>query len=287
MGAQMKADLQIDEPMRLNRFLAESGVCSRRDADDLIFGHKVTVNGKVIDVPSFRIDPNQDAIKVSGKRIHPQPMVYILMNKPEGIISTLSDPEKRTTVVDLLKGVKARVYPVGRLDYNTSGVLMLTNDGVLAQRLMHPRYGFTKTYHAKVSGVPSQAAILKLCHGVRIPGWSGRYELTLPTKVRLLKKSGKHSLLEITLREGRQHQVKKMCAAIGHPVEKLIRFKFGFLSSAGLPMGGWRYLSTAEVDKISSFKPEPVAFKPNKVKSRHKLKSMTKSKKPTKRNIRG
>ena len=284
----MKGDLQFDDNMRLNRFLAEAGVCSRRDADTLIFARQVTVNGKVIDLPSFRIDPRQDAVKVSGKRVHPQPLVYILLNKPEGVISTLQDPEKRATVVDLLKGVRARVYPVGRLDYNTSGVLMLTNDGILALRLMHPRYGFVKTYHAKVSGVPSPIAIRRLCYGVRIEAWSGRYEKTLPTKARLLKKTGKSSVVEIILREGRQHQVKKMCAAIGNPVEKLMRVKFGFLSASGLALGAWRYLSTAEVAKIKSFEPEPITPTPkmNKKKPGQGRRGMTKSNKPTKRKIR-
>ncbi|MCD4814446.1 rRNA pseudouridine synthase [bacterium] len=245
-----------DAQVRINRFLADAGVCSRRDADEVISAGRVTVNGETVKDSFVRINVEKDAVKVSGKRIFPQRLVYILMNKPEGVISTVEDPEKRTTVVDLLKGVKYRVYPVGRLDFNTSGALMLTNDGDLAQKLMHPRYGFSKTYHATVKGVPTPTAIQRLAAGVRIPAWSGRYEKTLPAKARLVRKVGKNAVVELVLREGRQHQVKKMCAAIGHPVDRLVRIKFGFLTSAGLLAGRWRYLSDAEVGRIRQFRPE-------------------------------
>jgi len=254
----MKPGIQSESNIRLNRFLAEAGVCSRREADARIFNREVTVNGQLVTVPAFRIDPQKDAVKVSGRRVRLQPWIYILLNKPAGVIATVADPEKRTTVIDLLKGVRTRVYPVGRLDFNTSGVLLLTNDGDLALRLMHPRYGFTKTYHAQVRGVPTFLSLQKMKRGVRIDVWSGRYEKTLPAQVHLVKKFRKGAIIEITLREGRQHQVKKMCAAIGHPVEKLVRVKFGFLTAAGLPLGAWRYLTPEEIKKIRDFKPEPL-----------------------------
>lgn len=248
---------QPETGVRLNRFLAEAGVCSRRDADALVFEKRVTVNGTVITAPGWRIDPDRDAVKVNGRRVLPQPLVYVLLNKPEGVVSTVEDPEHRTTVRELLRGVKARVYPVGRLDFNTSGVLLLTNDGDLALRLSHPRYGFPKTYLARVQGVPTEPVVHKLAGGVRIPTWGGRYEKTLPARVRLLKRMKNAALVEMTLREGRQHQVKKMCAAMGFPVTALQRIKFGFLSAAGLPMGRWRYLQPDEIKKLKAFKPAP------------------------------
>jgi 23S rRNA pseudouridine2605 synthase len=235
---------------RLNQFLAEAGVCSRRDADDLIRRGAVTVNGAVVADPAVRVDPQRDAVKASGRLVKPEPLVYILMNKPIGVISTLDDPEGRTTVRELLRGVRARVYPVGRLDWNTEGVLLLTNDGDLAQRLTHPRYGFPKTYLAKVRGYPEPGALRKLALGVRIPGWDGRYEKTLPARARVRQRVREGALLELTLREGRQHQVKKMCAAIGFPVLALARIRFGFLTPFGLAPGQWRHLTPAEVSRL-------------------------------------
>lgn len=248
--------------VRLNRFLSEAGVASRRDADELIFAGAVTVNGRVVLDPAERLDPERDAVKVRGKRVLREPTTYVLLNKPERVVSTLDDPAKRTTVVDLLRGVKARIYPVGRLDYNTSGLLLLTNDGELALKLTHPRYGFPKTYLAKVEGIPSPKSLLKLSTGVHIPAWSGRYERTQPAGVHLLKRMRREALLEIVLREGRQHQVRKMCEAVGHPVVQLTRIKFGFLSGHGLGPGQWRYLTSEEVEKLKAFKPETLTLRP-------------------------
>ncbi|MBN1594533.1 rRNA pseudouridine synthase [candidate division FCPU426 bacterium] len=248
---------------RLNRFLAEAGVCSRREADEYIFRRQVTVNGAIAELPALRIDPERDAVKVAGRRVKAQPLTYILLNKPEGVISTTDDPEKRTTVIDLVRDVRVRVFPVGRLDFNTTGVMLLTNDGDLALRLMHPRYGFDKTYQARVFGAPSPAVLKKLCQGVRIPAWGGRWEKTLPARVRLLKRFGRNALLEISLREGRQHQVKKMCAAIGLPVEKLCRIKFGFLTASGLAPGQWRYLQAEEIQRLRQYQFQSQSFSPS------------------------
>ncbi len=238
--------------VRLNRFLAEAGAASRREADELIFAGRVTVNGAVVTSPAHQLDPARDAVKISGRRVWPQPRVYVLLNKPAGILSTVDDPQGRKTVVDLLQGVKAKVYPVGRLDANTTGVLLLTNDGDLALRLTHPRYGFSRTYHAKVSDVPSPADLRRLAEGVRIPAESGRYERTLPARARVVRTFARHSLLEISVQEGRHHQVRKMCAAIGHPVRELDRVKFGFLTAAGLPLGRWRYLNAEEIKRLKN-----------------------------------
>ncbi len=250
-----------DNQIRLNRYVAETGVCSRREADQLIFDGVVTVNGQVISDPGFRLDRKKDAVKIKGKRAFLQPLTYLLLNKPQGVVSTVDDPENRPTVIQLLKKIKIRVYPVGRLDFNTSGVLLLTNDGDLALKLTHPRYGFEKTYQAKVQGIPTAQALMKLADGVRIPSAPGKFEKTMPARARLLKAAGKHALLEITLREGRQHQVKKMCQAIGHPVEKLMRIKFGFLTAKGLNPGQWRYLTPEEIKGIKHYQPEPLTPK--------------------------
>ena len=236
--------------IRLNKFLSETGICSRREADKFILDNKVTVNGKVTNHPNTLVASDKDSVKVAGKRVRLQPLTYILLNKPEGVLTTLSDPNQRATVKDLLRGVKIRVYPVGRLDFNTSGVLLLTNDGELAARLTHPRYGFTKTYQAKVSGVPTDTKLRKMGLGVKIPGIKGSYEMTLPAKVKLVRNLKKKSILQIIIKEGKKHQVKKMCAAIGHPVVKLVRLKFGFLSARGLMPGKWRYLNKLEQDKL-------------------------------------
>jgi 23S rRNA pseudouridine2605 synthase len=244
--------------VRLNRFLAESGVGSRRDADELIAGARVTVNGTVVTDPGHGLDPDRDSVKVLGKRVRPQRLVYILLNKPEGVITTVDDPERRRTVLDLLPGLKARIYPVGRLDANTSGVLLLTNDGDLAQRLTHPRYGFPRTYHAKVTDQPSPGDLHKLESGVNIPTAEGRRERTLPARAKLVQKFERHAQIELTLTEGRQHQVKKMFAVIGHPVIKLARVKYGFLTTAGLPRGGWRYLTAEEVARLKAWRPSVV-----------------------------
>jgi len=241
--------------IRLNRFLDEGGVASRRDAEDVIASGQVTVNGTVVTSPAFRIDPEHDSVKLLGRRVRLQPPVYVLMNKPEGVISTVEDPERRQTVVGLLQGVRARVYPVGRLDTNTSGVLLLTNDGDLALKLTHPRYGFPRTYQAKVNDLPSPGDLRKLAAGVSIPTDGGCFERTLPARVRLVRALERNAVLEITLTEGRHHQVRKMMAAIGHPVIKLTRVKFGFLTPAGMPLGRWRYLAPEEIRRLKEWTP--------------------------------
>lgn len=240
--------------VRLNRYLAENAAVSRREADEIIFAGRVTVNGTIAETPAVRVNPDKDSVKLSGKRIWPQRKEYVLLNKPEGIISTADDPLHRRTVVDLLHGVRAHVYPVGRLDINTSGIMLLTNDGDLALKLTHPRFGFAKTYQAKVSGHPSPKAIQKLASGVHIQTESGRMETSMPAKVKLVKTFESNALIEITVQEGRYHLVRNMCAAVGHPVIKLSRVKFGFLSSAGLPLGRWRYLTADEIARLKGDK---------------------------------
>ena len=250
--------------LRLNRFLADAGVASRRDAEAIVAAGQVTVNGHAVDSPGTLVDPGRDAVKILGRRVRPQANIYLLLHKPEGILSTVDDPQHRRTVLDCLPDLGARVYPVGRLDGNTSGALLLTNDGELALRLTHPRYGFERTYHAKVNDVPSEGDLRRLAQGVNIPAPPGRFVKTLPARVRLLRRWEKNALLEITLREGRHHQVRKMCAAVGHPVIKLTRVAFGFLTLAGLPPGRWRRLSPREVERLRRCEGTPARPRPRR-----------------------
>lgn len=189
-----------------------------------------------------KADPRRDRITVSGRPLPATPALYLLLHKPAGVVTTLSDPEGRTTVRDLLHGVRVRVFPVGRLDYHSAGLLLLTNDGELAQRLMHPRYGVPKTYHVKVKGVPDQAALERLRAGVHIAG--GR---TAPAQARVLDEHGEKAWLEITVREGRKREVRQMCERVGLSVEKLTRIQLGPLQLGKLAPGAFRPLTEREL----------------------------------------
>lgn len=189
-----------------------------------------------------KADPTRDRITVDGRPIRREPLVYFLLHKPVGVVTTLSDPKGRPTVRDLLGKVPARVFPVGRLDYNSSGLLLLTNDGELALRLTHPRYGVHKTYRVKVTGVPSEQALERLRSGVRLE--EGK---TAPAEVRIVEKTDKKSWLEIVLAEGKRHQVRRMCEAVGHRVEKLVRVRIGPLKLGNLAPGQYRPLEESEV----------------------------------------
>jgi 23S rRNA pseudouridine2605 synthase len=230
---------------RLQKFLAHAGVASRRHAEQLIVEGRVTVNGAVVRELGVKVDPEKDAVKVDGKRVLGERPVYILMYKPKGTLCTLDDPEGRPLVTDLVRGVKARLFPVGRLDFDTTGALLLTNDGELANLLMHPRHRFTKTYLAKVKGVPSEERLEKLRRGVNIEGVR-----TAPAEARLVALKEKNSLVELILREGRNRQVKRMFLEIGHPVLRLHRSAYAFLDLQGLEPGQWRHLSADEVKRL-------------------------------------
>jgi 23S rRNA pseudouridine2605 synthase len=230
---------------RLQKFLAAAGVASRRQAEQLMLDGRVTVNGKVTTELGSKVDPETDAVKVDGKRVHGERMAYVLLYKPKNTICTVDDPEQRQTVMELVKGVKARLYPVGRLDYDTTGALLLTNDGELANMLMHPRHRFTKTYLAKVKGIPTEERLEKLRRGVNIEGVR-----TAPAEARLVTVKEKNSLVELVLREGRNRQVKRMFLEIGHPVIRLHRPAYAFLSLEGLEPGSWRFLAPEEVKRL-------------------------------------
>ena len=219
----------------MNAFLARAGVASRRRADELIKAGRVRVNGDVGELNT--VVGKRDRVEVDGTQVTPQRLAYVLLHKPTDVVTTAHDPRGRQTVVDLVN-VDVRVVPVGRLDADTTGALLLTNDGPLAHRLAHPRYGVAKVYVAEVEGAPDDEAILRLAEGVELD--DGK---TAPALARPLGRAQ----VELTLREGRKHEVKRMLAAVGHPVRRLHRRSFAGLSADNLAPGAWRELTRDEV----------------------------------------
>jgi 23S rRNA pseudouridine2605 synthase len=234
--------------LRLQKVLSQAGVASRRAAEKLIADGRVTVNGKTILTMGVKADPQKDDIRVDGRRIKTAARLrYILLYKPTGFVTTRSDPQRRPTVMDLLAGVREYVYPVGRLDYDSEGLLLLTNDGDLAARLTHPRHGVGRTYEARVAGMPDREALDRLQNGIPLDG-----HRTLPADVVLLndRRRDRDGVLRLTIREGRNRQVRRMCEAVGHPVQQLKRTKFGTLADRRLKPGEWRDLAPAEIQSL-------------------------------------
>jgi pseudouridine synthase len=232
--------------MRLQKYLARAGVASRRHAEVLIQTGKVKVNGHTVTTMGYQVQPGQDQVAVNGKIVHlTAGRTYILLYKPAGYVTTVADPQGRPKVTDLVKDVRARLYPVGRLDFATEGLLLLTDDGDLTLRLTHPRYGVTKTYLALVEDVPTSNTIKQLCQGVKLEDG-----FTAPARVRLLRVSGAKALLELTLREGRKREVRRMLAAVNHPVVWLKRTQMAFLNLKGLKPGAYRHLTPGEVERL-------------------------------------
>ena len=237
---------------RIQKILAKAGIASRREAERMILEGRVMVNGAVIDALGFKADPLKDHIKVDGKRLPPsEPKITLLLNKPRGYLCTVKDPEERRTIMDLLARVKARVYPVGRLDFDAEGLVILTNDGDLAHLLSHPKFSIPRTYLAKVSGVPDEKQLNRLKKGVVLEDGRARAVFIL-----LLSQGEKNSWVRIVVAEGRNHMVKRMFAAIGHPVLKLKRVAFGPIPLGTLPPGQFRYLVPEEIEKLKTFKPK-------------------------------
>jgi 23S rRNA pseudouridine2605 synthase len=239
---------------RLQKVLSAAGIASRRTAETLIAQGRVTVNGRTVTELGTKASLEDDDIRVDGRRVKGvQRRRYLLLYKPRGYITTRSDPQHRPTVIDLVAkgGVKEYVYPVGRLDYDSEGLLLLTNDGELAAALTHPRHGIDREYHAWVLDDPDSHDLDRLQRGVTIDG-----RRTLPATVRVLHHGrGRHAgqtLLSITLREGRNRQVRKMCEAVGHPVESLARVRVGPITDAKLQPGGFRDLTPAEVRRLKA-----------------------------------
>jgi len=231
---------------RLQKILSSAGVCSRREAETLIAEGRVKVNGVVVDELGAKADPEKDVIKVGSRVVRVQAeRHYLLMNKPKRCITSLKDPQGRKTVIDILPRELNRVYPVGRLDYDTEGLLLLTDDGEFANAVMHPSRKVPKTYEAKLKGVMSDAEIGLLESGVRLEDG-----ITAPARVKKLKLTGNNSWLEITIHEGRYRQVRRMCETLGHEVLKLRRTKVGPLDLKGVPLGTYRELTPGEVRSV-------------------------------------
>ena len=231
--------------MRLQKFLAQAGVASRRAAEQMIRQGRVEVNGRRAELGSS-VDPLKDLVRVDDKEISVKPgRVLLAFNKPAGCVTTVSDPQGRKTVMDFFPGLPTRVFPVGRLDYDAEGLLLLTNDGELANRLLHPRYGITKVYDVKIKGHPDKKAIEELRGGVRI-----EEGVTAPAEVEVIGRLPGSAWLRITLHQGWNRQIKRMGLAVGHPVLKIRRIAYGPVVLGKLPSGGHRALGPQEIRKI-------------------------------------
>jgi pseudouridine synthase len=239
--------------IRLNKLLSMYGIASRRNADGLIAQGRVELNGKVVTELGTKADPDRDDIRVDGRRLKVAPVKrYLLMYKPTGVMATRADPQRRQTVIDLVAaaGIKGYFYPVGRLDYDSEGLIILTNDGEFAERVSHPRYELDRTYEAVVEGIPDERDLERLRKGLLIDG-----RRTLPARVKHLRvvsgKRGTQSVLEFVIREGRNRQVRKMCDAIAHPVVRLRRTRIGNVTDSVLRPGDFRDLSAGEIRELT------------------------------------
>jgi 23S rRNA pseudouridine2605 synthase len=232
--------------VRLQKLIAGAGLASRRKAEELIAAGRVSVNGRVVTELGTKVDPGRDHVKVDGKHLGAaQPFVYVMLHKPKNVMSTLDDPGGRPTIKDFLRGVSVRVFPVGRLDFDSEGLMLLTNNGDLSQALLHPRYHVLKTYLIKVKGVLTNEEIARLQRGVELEDGA-----TSPAAVKKIRKAEQNSWLEITIHEGRKHQVRRMLDAVGHPVLKLTRVRMGPLGLGDLAPGEFRYLEDREANAL-------------------------------------
>jgi len=230
---------------RLQKILAEAGVASRRRAEELIREGRITVNGRLARIGD-KVDPSRDHIKVDGKLVaSPAAKAYLMLNKPKQVVTTAEDPEGRTAVMDLVKNKLPRLFPVGRLDFDAEGILLLTNDGEMAHRLSHPSFQVPRTYWVKVKGKPTPEEVRKLSQGITLEDGP-----TAPCRIVFRREARENAWLEMTLREGRNHQVKRMWERMGHPVLKLRRVSFAGLSLGSLKAGEVRHLRPPEVEKL-------------------------------------
>jgi len=231
---------------RLHAVLARAGIASRRQAEKLIAAGRVEVNDQVVLKPGTQVTLGKDTICVDGRMVQrTEPNVTVVVNKPKGVVTTARDPQNRPTATELVEALKVRLFPVGRLDYHTEGLLLLTNDGELAHRLQHPRFGVPKTYLTKVKGIPEAQTLTRLRTGVVLDG-----RRTAPAKVNQVGTTGKNTWLEITINEGRNRQVRRMCALVGHPVTKLKRIRYGPIRLADLKPGSYRRLTARELEGL-------------------------------------
>ncbi len=237
---------------RLQKILSRAGITSRRAAETMITSGRVAVNGTTVTTLGSKADPEHDTITLDGKPITVErPRIYILLNKPAGYVTTMSDPEGRPIVTDIIKDIPERLFPVGRLDFNTEGLLLLTNDGDWANKLAHPSHEVIKEYHVKVRGDINTQTLDKLAHGVKLDdGW------TAPAAVTVIRAVGKNSWLSIAIHEGRYRQVRRMCEAVGLLVARLTRFRYGNLQIDSLKPGEYRHLTPAEITSLVTNTPQ-------------------------------
>jgi pseudouridine synthase len=237
-------------PTRLNKFLARAGVCSRREADRMIAEGRVAVNGRAVMELGLKVDPSRDKVVADGRAVKGEEdrAVFILMNKPAGRVVSVKDPFGRPTVMDLLPRLPVRVYPVGRLDVDTGGVLLLTNDGETALRLTHPRYGVAKAYDVRIEGEPAEEDLDKVRRGIFLEG-----RRTAPARVKVLRRGHRRSTLRIEIHEGRKREIRKLFEAVGYPVSGLVRVEFAGLRLDNLMPGHWRMLKAGEIERLREF----------------------------------
>ena len=240
--------------MRLQKYLAMQGVASRRKCEELIVGGHVDVNGKPVLVLGTKIDPERDAVAVDGERLRATRRYYVALHKPKGVVCTAHDPAGRPRAIDLVADVPARLFPIGRLDADIEGLLLLTNDGDFAQQIAHPRYAVEKTYRVTVKGEPDAAALEKLRQGVWLA--EGR---TTPARIHVLRKTREATTFTLSIPEGKNREVHRMLARVGLPVTRLVRDQVGALRLGTLKRGEWRLLSPAEVDALRRGRRAPQA----------------------------
>jgi pseudouridine synthase len=237
---------------RIQKILAKTGIASRREAERMVIEGRVRVNGRVVEALGLKADLSKDHIKVDGKRIKDvEPKIILLLNKPRGYLSTVKDPKGRPTVMDLLKNVKWRIYPIGRLDFDAEGLLLLTNDGDLAHLLSHPRFSIPKTYWVKVAGVPEEKKLARLKRGVLLEDGEAK-----AVSCSLIRQREKNSWIRVVVTEGRNRLVKRMFSAIGHSVLKLKRVEYGPIQLGDLSFGQFRYLTPEEVERLKQISSE-------------------------------
>jgi pseudouridine synthase len=242
----MTSEKDNENLMRLQKFIAKAGICSRRKAEQMIADGRVSVNNNFITDMGYKVDIYKDIVKVDDKLITlDNYKIYIALNKPSGVITSVKDEKNRKTVLDFTKDIKHRIYPVGRLDYDTSGLILLTNDGDIAHKLMHPSKKVYKKYLATVKGLPNELELDKLRNGIIIDN-----KKTAKARAYVVDKINKDAVLSIEIYEGRNHQVKKMCEMIGHPVKRLKRISIGEIELGDLKVGEWRELTEKELEYL-------------------------------------
>lgn len=234
--------------MRLQKYMALCGIASRRRSEEIILEGRVMVNGEVIQKLGSKVDLKKDIVKVDGKVIKiEEKSVYIMLNKPTGYVTTVKDEFNRKKVIDLIQGIEERIYPVGRLDYDTSGLLLLTNDGEITYKLTHPSNEIKKRYIGRVRGIPTETELKKFRNGLKIDDY-----ITTKASIKVLNKDKDSSLLEMEIHEGKNRQIRKMCDAINHPIISLKRIAIEDLELGSLKIGNWKYLTNEEIEYLKN-----------------------------------